>query len=68
MNTWTRIIGGLVVLYAAYVIYRGQIRLTSDDTHTSRLVKRSEKPVQFWLSVGLMLVVAVILIFNVFHF
>lgn len=34
----------------------------------SRLVKRSEQPVQFWLSVIFMLVVAVAFIFNVFHF
>lgn len=68
MDTWTRIIGVVLALYAAFVIYRGQIRFTDDDTYTSRVVKRSEKPVQFWLTVSLMLALAVILVFNVFHF
>lgn len=67
MNTWTRIIGIVVALYAAYVIYRGRISLSDDYGHTG-WIERSEKPVRFWLSVAFMLVVAAILIFNVFHF
>jgi hypothetical protein len=66
MNTWTRIIGVIVALYAGYVIYRGRVAV-GDDNSTSYL-ERSEKPVQFWLTVVFMLAVAAVLILNVFRF
>lgn len=66
MDTWTRVIGVIVALYAGYVIYRGRVAV-GDETSTS-YIERSEKPVQFWISVGFMLLVAAVLILNVFHF
>jgi hypothetical protein len=65
--SWSTIIGVVLVLYALYVIYRG--RLTSgDDYGNSTVINRAESPVRFWISVIGMLVLAVLLIFNVFHF
>ena len=65
MDTWTRVIGVIVALYAVYVIYRGQV--AAGDEGSTTYIKRSEKPVQFWISVAFMLLVAATLIFNVFH-
>ncbi len=64
---WSTIIGYVLVLYAVYVIYKGRV-VTSDDYNRSSWLNRSEKPVQFWFSVLLILVMAALLIFNVFHF
>jgi len=67
MNTsWSTIIGVVLVLYAVYVIYRGRITI-SDDYKRSSWVTRAEKPVQFWLLVLVVLVFAVLMLFNVFH-
>lgn len=65
--SWTMIVGVILVLYAGYVIYRGRIS-TSDDYGHSEWLNRAEKPVQFWFSVAVILVIAALLIFNVFHF
>ena len=65
--SWSSIIGVVLVLYAVFVMYKGRITV-SDDFHSSSWMTRSEKPVQFWFSVSLMLVIAVLLIFNVFHY
>jgi hypothetical protein len=64
---WPRIIGVVVVLYAGFVIYRG--RLTSgDDYGNTSVVSRAEKPVQFWLTVLGMLVLAALLLLHVIKF
>ena len=63
---WSIILGVVLVLYAIFVIYRG--RLTSgDDYGNTSVINRADKPFQFWLSVVGMLVIAALLIFNVFH-
>jgi hypothetical protein len=64
---WSMILGVVLLLYAAYVIYRGRITV-SDDYKRSSWITRAEKPVQFWFSVFVILVLAVVLIFNVVHF
>ena len=67
MHYWPTIFGFVLLLYAGYVIYRG--RLTSgDDYGRTWTVSREKNPLQFWFSVGLMLVLALAMIFNVFHF
>ena len=66
MNTWTRIIGVILALYAGYALYKG--RVLSGDDDSSTYITRSERPVQFWISVAFILLVAATLIFNVFHF
>ena len=65
MDIWIRLIGVAIALLAAFSIYRGRVS-AGDDTSTS-YIQRSEKPVQFWLTVIFMLVVAAIMIFKVFH-
>ena len=65
--SWSPIIGAVLVLYAVFVIYKGRITV-SDDFNSSSRLNRSEKPVQFWFSVFVLLVIAVLLIFNVFHY
>jgi len=67
MKLWTILIGVAILLYAVYVIYKGNIS-GMDDNMRSYNVRRSEKPVQYWFYVLLMLALAVMLIFNVFHF
>jgi hypothetical protein len=66
MDTWTRIIGLLLALYAAYSIYRG--RVIAGDEGSSTYIERARHPVRFWISVAFMLVAAGLLMFNVFHF
>lgn len=68
MNLWTRFIGVLVLLYAAFVIYRGRIREVNEYTHMGKWIERSERPVRFWFTVAVMVVIAAVLILNVFHF
>lgn len=63
---WSIILVVVMVLYAIFVIYRGHLS-SGDDYGNSWVVSRAEKPFQFWLSVIGMLVIAALLIFNVFH-
>jgi len=67
MNIWITLVGVALLLYAAYAIYKGSIS-GMDDNMRSYNVRRSEKPVLFWFYVLLMLALAFVLIFNVFHF
>ena len=64
--SWSTIIGIVLLLYAAFVIYRGRITSSDDYGHSSS-ISRSEKPVLFWFSVAVLLVFAVLMLFNVFH-
>ncbi|HUH98158.1 MAG TPA: hypothetical protein VLZ89_12405 [Anaerolineales bacterium] len=66
MNIWTTLIGIAALLYAVYAVYQGKISY-GNDSPTSSYIRRSEKPVLFWLNVAIMLALAVVLIFNVFH-
>ena len=63
---WSSILGLVLFLYAGFVIYRGRLTSGDDYGHTFTIT-RAEKPVQFWLSVIVLLVLAVILLFNLFH-
>lgn len=65
-DLWTRVIGVILLVYAGFVIYRG--RLASGDETDTTYIDRAKSPVKFWISVGFMLLVAAVLIFNVFHF
>ena len=62
---WSTIIGIVLLGYAGYVIYRGRVT-TSDDYGHSDWINRNEKPVQFWFAVFVILVMAVLMLFNVF--
>jgi len=68
MNLWTMLIGVAILLYAVYVIYTGRIAGGDDNTARTYYVERSKTPLFFWFNVLLMLALAVVLIFNVFHF
>jgi len=68
MNLWTMLIGVAILLYAVYVIYTGRIAGGDDNTANTYYVVRSKNPLFFWFNVLLMLALAVVLIFNVFHF
>ncbi len=59
-------IGGALVLLAGYNIYKGRVSV-GDDSNTT-WVRRSEKPVYFWLVVAAELILAGLFIFRVFHF
>ena len=67
MSYWSPFIGVVLLAYAAFVIYRGRLTST-DDYKRSSWITRSEQPLQFWFSVFVILVMAVLLLFNVFHF
>ncbi len=47
MNTWTAIIGVLLVLYAGYVIYKGRIGSMDEDTQVTSYIERSKSSVLF---------------------
>jgi hypothetical protein len=65
--SWTTIVGVVLLLYTGFVIYRG--RLTSgDDYGNTSVIDRNKNPIQFWIMVGGLVVLAFILIFNIFHF
>jgi hypothetical protein len=64
--SWTMIVGILLLLYAGYALYRGRVGAGEDDS--AAFIQRSERPVQFWFSVIFILVLAALLILNVFHF
>jgi len=68
MNLWTMLIGVAILLYAVYVIYTGRIAGGDDNTANTYYVVRSKNPLFFWFNVLIMLALAVVLIFNVFHF
>jgi hypothetical protein len=68
--SWTLISGVIVLLYAGYCLYKGRVGYGSGDDYSSTVtyVTRAEKPVRYWFLILLLVAVAVILIFNVFHF
>ncbi len=68
MDSWTRIVGLILAIWAGISIYRGRITISNDNDRTSTWINRTEKPVQFWMVVVVVLALAVILGFNVFHF
>lgn len=63
--SWSTLIGIVLLAYVGYVIYRGRVT-TSDDYGHSDWINRKDKPVQFWFSVFVILVMAVLMLFNVF--
>ncbi|HUI89847.1 MAG TPA: hypothetical protein VLX61_14105 [Anaerolineales bacterium] len=68
MKIWTTLIGVAILLYAVYVIYTGRIAGGDDNTARTYYVERSKNPLFFWFNVLLMLALAFVLIFNIFHF
>jgi hypothetical protein len=68
MITWTKILGVGVLLYAAYLIYRGEIDMTSNRRADAPTViyKRSEKPGVFWGIIVLLALFAALLLWNPF--
>ncbi len=68
MDTWTRIAGLILAVYAAFCIYRGRISVSNENDRTTTWITRSEKPLQFWLIMVVILALAAILGFNVFNF
>jgi hypothetical protein len=50
MIPWAKIIGAGALLYAAYLVYRGEIDMTNKRRYNApkMIYKRSENPVVFW--------------------
>ena len=72
MNSIHSIAGLILALYALFVIFTGRVTVSDSDgyggrSHTSTMISRAEKPLQFWVFVIAVLLVAVVLFFNVFH-
>jgi hypothetical protein len=59
--------GALLVLLAGYQLYRGKISSVSEGGATSA-IRRSEKPVLFWLVLLFELAVAAVLLLGLIHF
>jgi hypothetical protein len=70
MFTLSNYVGLGLMLYAAYSIYKGSIGLSQSKgaRKESITVTRKDKPVQFWISVGLLLVFGALLAFNIVSF
>ncbi len=70
MFTLSGIVGIGRILYAAYSISKGSIGLSQSQGARKQNITmtRTEKPVQFWFSVGLLLVLGALLAFNIVHF
>lgn len=66
--SWSTIMGVILFLYAGYALYKGRIGSGNDYDPTVTWITREKQPVQYWFSMALLLVMAVILLFNVFHF
>jgi len=62
---WTRIIGVVLVLLAAWQIYRGRFS-SADDVGGSIRVDRAKTPGRFWLTVAAEVVIGALMIFGVF--
>lgn len=50
MIIWTKIIGVGALVYAAYLVYRGEIDMTNKRRYNApkMIYKRSENPIVFW--------------------
>jgi len=68
MDTWTRVVGVILVIYAAISIYRGRITISDSNDRTTNWITRAEKPFQFWLIMVVILALAAVLGFNIFNF
>jgi hypothetical protein len=66
---WSRIVGACLVVYIAYLIYRGEIDMTSNRRADAPIViyKRSEKPGVFWGIIVILALFAALLLFNPFE-
>ena len=62
MIPWAKVIGVGVLLYAAYLVYRGEIDMTNRRraNPVPMIYKRSENPLVFW---GLVIVFVVLGVF-----
>ena len=61
------ILGIFLFLYALYTAYTG--KATSRNKYgVTRTLDRDESPVLFWITILIMLIVAVVLIFNIYSF
>jgi len=67
MFTWQTILGVVLLLYSGFLIYRGRVT-SGDDYNNTTVVDREKNPVRFWLTVGGLIVVALLLVFNIIHF
>ncbi|OGO22175.1 MAG: hypothetical protein A2Y54_09645 [Chloroflexi bacterium RBG_16_51_16] len=67
MFTWTSIFAVILVLFAAFCIYRGHIPISDQYNRSTSWITRSEKPVQFWLIIVFILALAAVLGFNIFN-
>jgi succinate dehydrogenase/fumarate reductase cytochrome b subunit len=60
--------GAILLLYTLIVIFRGRVTVSDGNARRSTTwISRSEKPLQFWLFVLVMLALAAVLFFNVFN-
>jgi hypothetical protein len=50
MIPWAKILGAGVLVYAAYLVYRGEIDMTNKRRYNApkMIYKRSENPLVFW--------------------
>ena len=61
-------IGLILALYALVVLFKGRVTFSAGERgRTSTWISRSEKPLQYWLFVIVMLVLAAVFFFNVFN-
>jgi hypothetical protein len=66
---WRTIMGVLLLVFLGFIIYAGRWPGTSHDptgSQTTRGIYRAEQPFAFWSRVGMMLIVALALLFQLF--
>ena len=67
MFTWTSIFAVILVLFAAFCIYRGRISFSDQYNRSTSYITRADKPIQFWLTIVFILALAAVLGFNIFN-
>jgi hypothetical protein len=64
MNLWSTVVGVGLLLYVAFLIYRGEVDMTNKRRYKApkMIYKRSEQPLIYWGLVALILIGAVMML------
>jgi len=63
---WRTVIGAVIILWVAYVLYSGRIPFSNRYGGSSMGILRSERPIAYWARVVSYLVMAALLFLKIF--
>lgn len=68
MFTWPNFVALILAVFALISVMRGHIDVGGEGQRTTVWIQRSEKPVQFWTIIAVLLALAAFFFVNPLHF